>query len=145
MQEIRTYVEVQHGIGILILIFQKLQCTTTGTWSSHKRSPIWFKGGKCWQIFAYMISHNVHATISSMYFLTWSLQNLRLEITQPTAQEDEVDVDNHDALEEESLRNLLVVDPFFHTVCVLPVRHMFIIQNMKSNLYLCSHQHVSVQ
>jgi hypothetical protein len=68
-----------------------------------------------------------------------------LEITQPTAQEDEVDVDNHDALEEESLRNLLAVDPFFHTVCVLPVRHMFIIQNMKSNLYLCSHQHGSVQ
>jgi hypothetical protein len=51
-------------------------------------------------------------------------------------QEDEVDVDNHDALEEESLRNLLVIDPFLHMVCVLPFTHMSVTGNMKIRLHL---------
>jgi hypothetical protein len=58
-----------------------------------------------------------------------------LEVAQPTTQEDEVNADKHDVLEEESLRNLLVLDPFLHTVCVLPFTRMSIIQNMKSDLY----------
>jgi hypothetical protein len=45
---------------------------------------------------------NVNEILSAMNFLTRSLQNQRSEVTQPTTQEDEVDVDNHDALEEES-------------------------------------------
>jgi hypothetical protein len=57
-------------------------------------------------------------------------------VTQPTTQEDEVNVENHDALEEESLQNLLALNPFLHTVCVLPFTHMFVIENMKSSLRL---------
>jgi predicted RNA-binding Zn-ribbon protein involved in translation (DUF1610 family) len=64
------------------------------------------------------------------------MQNQRSEVTQPTTQGDEVDVDNHDALEEESLRNLLALDPFLYTVCVLLFTHMSIIENTKSSLHL---------
>jgi hypothetical protein len=45
-----------------------------------------------------------------------SLQEERLQITQLTQEEDEVDIDRHDNLKEESLERLLALDPFLHTV-----------------------------
>jgi hypothetical protein len=58
-----------------------------------------------------------------------------LEVTQPTSQEDKVDVDRHDVLEQESLQNLLVLDPFLHMVFILPFMRISVIENMKSGLY----------
>jgi hypothetical protein len=48
----------------------------------------------------------------------FSLQE-QLQITQPTQEEDEVDINEHDILKEESLEHLIVLDPFLHTVSVI--------------------------
>jgi hypothetical protein len=62
-------------------------------------------------------------------------------VTRPTTQEDDVDVDNHDALDEESLRNLVALNPFLHMVYVLPFTHMSVIENTKTSLcFSCAMQ-----
>jgi hypothetical protein len=87
-----------------------------------------------------MTKHIVHATISPMiFFLTSSLQNQQLEVTQPTPQEDEVDVHTHDVLEQESLQNLLALDHFLHMVFIFLFMHISMIENMKNSLCFVLH------
>jgi hypothetical protein len=66
------------------------------------------------------------------FVLTLSLHNQHLEVTQPTPQEDEVDVDRHDITEHETLQNLLALDPFLHTVFIF--LSISLIKNMKNGL-----------
>jgi hypothetical protein len=44
------------------------------------------------------------------------LEHEQLEVTQPTTQEDQVEVEELTMLKEESLQALQTLDPFVHTV-----------------------------
>jgi hypothetical protein len=45
-----------------------------------------------------------------------SLQGEQVNAQQPTAEEDQVEIQEHTALEEKSIQHLKTLDPFLHTV-----------------------------
>jgi hypothetical protein len=47
----------------------------------------------------------------------YNFEHERLEVTQPTTQEDQFEASDPATLEEEFLKKLKTLDPFLHKVC----------------------------
>jgi hypothetical protein len=105
LQEVYILVEVQHVTGISILPFQRLNHITLGTKEQKNMFLSYF-------FLTTFHTHRCHRYTIIMY----RMQDESLLIEHPVEQDDSIEIEEPKPLQQQSLAQLQMLDPFQHSV-----------------------------